>query len=61
MKPTPENVEGQVVRSHEYRHSLEHKVNWSHVLLAGVVLITVWKLTPVAAEVAGSGDRDDVR
>ena len=61
MKPAPENVEGQKVESHEFSHAVEHKVNWSHVLLAGVVLITVWKLAPVAVEVAGSGGRDDAR
>jgi len=53
MKPTPENIEGQVVK----RHSFEHKVDWSHVLLGAVVLVAVVKLSPAVAQMAGSEGR----
>jgi hypothetical protein len=61
MNPSTENIEGQVVESHEYTHAIEHKVNWSHVLLAVVVLVSVFKLGPVVAEIGSSGGRDDAR
>ena len=58
MKPAPENVDGRLVETHEFSHVVEHRVNWSHVLLAVVVLVAIFKLAPAAAEVADSEERD---
>lgn len=58
MRPAPENVDGQVIESHEFSHSVEHQVNWSHVLLAAVVLLVIWRLAPVASEAAKGSRRD---
>jgi hypothetical protein len=46
MKPDPENVSGKIVESHEFSHAVEHQVNWSHVLLAFVVVYGIMKLSP---------------
>lgn len=48
MNPSPENVEGRVVRSHSFEHSVQHQVNWSHALLAVVVLVALWQFSSVA-------------
>jgi len=61
MRPAPENVDGRVTESHEFSHSVEHQVNWSHFLLAVVVLVAIFKLGPAAVQVAGTGGRDDER
>lgn len=62
MKPQPENIDGRVVESHEFAHSVEHQVNWSHVLLAVVLVIAIFKLGPAVANVAaGPSDRDNQR
>jgi Zn-dependent membrane protease YugP len=58
MKPAPENVDGQLVETHEFSHAVEHQVNWSHFLLAGVVLVAVVKFSPAVARMAGSEGRD---
>jgi len=59
MRPAPENVEGRLVESHEFVHSVEHQVNWSHVLLAMVVLVAIFKLGPAVTNVSsGSQERD---
>jgi len=58
MNPSTENIEGKVVESHEYTHAIEHAVNWSHVLLAAVVLVSIFKLGPVVAEIGSSGDSE---
>lgn len=50
MKPDPSNVEGRVVESHEFSHSVEHSVNWSHVLAALVLLYAIWRLGPLLAQ-----------
>jgi hypothetical protein len=47
MKPDPSKVEGRKVVSHEFSHQVEHKVQWSHVLLAIVLLVAIVKLGPV--------------
>ena len=59
MNPSTENIEGKVVESHEYTHAIEHAVNWSHVLLAVVVLVSIFKLGPAIAEIGSSGDSED--
>lgn len=61
MRPAPENVEGKLVESHEFSHAVEHHVNWSHFLLAMVAFVAIFKLGPVAVQVAGAGGRDDAR
>lgn len=38
MEPHPENVTGEVVR----RHSFEHQVNWSHVVVGAAVLFVAF-------------------
>lgn len=32
MEVDPANVDGRKVETHEFVHSVEHQVNWSHVL-----------------------------
>jgi hypothetical protein len=49
MKPEPGNVDGKVVETHEFRHAVEHSVNWSHVLAALVLLYGIWRLGPLLA------------
>ena len=49
MKPDPENVSGKLVESHEFSHAVEHQVNWSHVLLAIVLVYAIGKLGPAVA------------
>lgn len=61
MRAAPENVEGKVVESHEFRHAVEHQVNWSHFLLAMVVLVAIFKLGPPLAAAAGPEDREKHR
>ena len=58
MKPAPENVEGQKVESHEFSHAVEHQVNWSHVLLAFVLIYAIAKLGPAVAS-AGENRREE--
>jgi len=50
MKVDPENVSGEKIEQHVFEHSVEHSVNWSHVLLAVVVVYVVLKLRPVLVE-----------
>lgn len=57
MKPDPANVEGKKVETHEFVHSVNHSVNWSHVLGFLVLLAIVWRLGPVVASAASSHDR----
>jgi len=57
MKVHPENVSGEIVESHQFSHSVQHQVNWSHVLFALVALVTLWKLGPAAARWAEDEDR----
>lgn len=57
MKPDPANVEGKKVETHEFVHSVNHSVNWSHVLGFLVLLVIVWRLGPVAASAVSSHDR----
>ena len=62
MKPQPENIDGRVVESHEFTHSVEHQVNWSHVLLAVVLVIAIFRLGPAVANVvSGSSGRENQR
>ena len=58
MKPDPENIEGKLVESHEFAHSVEHQVNWSHVLLAVVVLVAIYKLGPAISEAVSGEDQE---
>jgi len=55
MNVDPENVSGEKIEQHVFEHSVEHSVNWSHVLLAVVVVYALLKLGPVIAE---RGDDD---
>lgn len=61
MKPDPSNVDGKLVETHEFSHSVEHQVNWSHFLFALVILVALWKLGPAVTAAAGSEDREDGR
>lgn len=54
MNVKPENVTGEKVEQHVFEHSVEHSVNWSHVLLAIVLVYAIAKLGPAVA--AGSDD-----
>lgn len=60
MRPQPENIDGRVVESHEFAHSVEHQVNWSHVLLAIVLVIAIFKLGPTVSK-AASGPQNRER
>jgi hypothetical protein len=57
MKVHPENVSGEIVESHQFSHSVQHQVNWSHFLVALVVVVVVWKLGPAAAQWAEDKNR----
>jgi len=46
MKPAPENVEGRLVRSHSFEHAVHHQINWSHVLIAVVLLTIIVRFGP---------------
>ena len=35
MEPKPSNVTGEVV----HRHAFEHRINWSHIALAGALIV----------------------
>lgn len=61
MNPAPENVEGRLVESHEFVHSVEHQVNWSHVLIGLVVLVAILKLGPPLASAASSDNGEKHR
>ena len=50
MNVNPENVSGEKIEQHVFEHTVEHSVNWSHVLLAFVVVYALVKLGPVIAE-----------
>jgi hypothetical protein len=58
MKPDPENVSGKLVESHEFSHSVEHQVNWSHFLLAIVLIYAIAKLGPVVASAGGNREEE---
>lgn len=60
MKADPSNVEGKIVESHEFAHSVEHEINWSHFLFAMVFLVAIWKLGPAVSAAAGA-DTDENR
>lgn len=59
MKPDPANVEGKKVETHEFVHSVNHSVNWSHVLGFLVLLAIMWRVGPAVAEAVSSGSRRD--
>lgn len=46
MQVDPANVDGKKVETHEFVHSVEHHVNWSHVLGFLVLLAIAWRLGP---------------
>lgn len=56
MKPEPSNVSGELIETHEFRHQVTHKVNWSHVLVAVIAFVAIIKLAPLLA-----ADDDDSR
>ena len=58
MKLDQENVSGKLVESHEFSHAVEHQVNWSHVLLAIVLVYAIGKLGPAVAS-AGENRREE--
>lgn len=59
MKPDPAKIEGKKVETHEFVHSVSHTVNWSHVLGFLVLLVGVWRLGPVVAQVVGGSTRTE--
>jgi len=52
VNPAPENVEGQLIRSHSFNHSVQHRINWSHVLVAVIVFAIIWRVGPAVVEAA---------
>jgi hypothetical protein len=52
--PSPSNISGEKVVS----HSVEHRVNWSHVLLAVAVVYVAAKFGPPLLDAAGSPGDD---
>lgn len=61
MKPSQENIDGKLVETHEFAHSVEHQINWSHVLAALVLLVAIYKLGPAISAAAGPADREERR
>ena len=58
MRPDPENVSGTLVESHEFTHSVEHQVNWSHFLFAIVLIYGIAKLGPAVASISGKREEE---
>ena len=42
--PAPENIEGVKTETAEYKHIVNHEINWSYVALGAVVLAGLWFL-----------------
>lgn len=59
MKPDPANIEGKKVETHEFVHSVNHSVNWSHVLGFLVLLAIALRVGPPILDSVSSGDRDN--
>ena len=59
MQVDPTNVEGKKVESHEFSHSVEHQVNWSHVLGFLVLLALVLYFGPSVSDFLISDARQD--
>lgn len=59
MQVDPTNVEGRKVESHEFSHSVEHQVNWSHVLGFLVLLALALYLGPSISDLVKSDGRRD--
>ena len=57
MQVDPANVDGRKVETHEFVHSVEHQVNWSHVLGFLVLLAVVLYLGPSVTDVLENDDR----
>ena len=51
--PVPENISGQKVQ----RHVFKHEIQWGYVALALVLVLVVWKVGPLL--VGGSDDEAD--
>lgn len=43
--PQPENIAGAKTQ----KHVIKHQINWSHVAVAVVALVVIWKVAPVFA------------
>lgn len=54
MEPDPANIEGSVVR----KHSFNHQINWSHVVLGAAVIYGAWKVGNQLDRGESSADRD---
>lgn len=48
--PTPENITGQKVQ----RHVFKHEIQWGYVALALVLVLVLWKVGPLLVD--GSDD-----
>lgn len=57
MQVDPANVDGRKVETHEFVHSVEHQVNWSHVLGFLVVLSIVLYLGPSLTDLLNDENR----
>lgn len=51
MKPSPENVTGQVVR----QHTFDHQVRWDYVIICGTVILVLYALSRAMSD----RDRED--
>lgn len=49
MRPKPENITGEVTRSHRFEHKVVHSINWSHILFALVALVAIYALWGIFA------------
>ena len=59
MKMNQENVSGKVVESHDYTHSVKHRVNWSHVLATIVLVYAIAQLGPAVAKAAENRSEEE--
>lgn len=40
--PTPERIEGQKIVKHQFDHGIDYKINLSHVMLVGLLLVGIY-------------------
>jgi hypothetical protein len=40
--PNPERIEGQKIVKHQFDHGIDYKINLSHVMLVGLLLVGVY-------------------
>jgi hypothetical protein len=59
MEVDPANVDGRKIETHEFVHSVEHQVNWSHVLGFLVVFSAAVYLGPSLTDFLKTENRQE--